>query len=156
MVDGEVTLYPAWKQAVEDFLSAGFKPGDVIPHEWLAQHFGMPPLAETSRLTAAQFQDRQFAWLANMEALKSELLEVHQIFLLSVQGEGWRWIPPHEQTKVAMKRFEREARKVFRQAGNRLSNVQQDALDDRQRKENVDAIARLSMLQGMHRRNRIT
>lgn len=153
--ESEVTLYPAWKQAVADFLAAGFKPGDLIPHAWLAEHFGMPTLAESARLTVTEFQDRQFEWLSNVESLKQELLEGHQIYLSSVHGQGWRWVPPHEQTKTAMKKFEREAGKAFRQAGSRLTNLQVDALDDKQRRENVDAIAKLSMLRGMHRQKQI-
>lgn len=151
MSEPAVTLYPAWKQAVQDFLGAGFKPGDVVPHAWLAQHFGMPVLSDASTLSVAEFQDRQFTWLANIEALKAELLEVHQIFLVSVFGQGWRWVPPHEQTNTAVKRFEHEAKRAYRKAGNRLMHVRMDELNDTQRRENVDAVGRLSFIEGFHR-----
>ena len=151
MSEPEVTLYPAWKQAVQDFLDAGFKPGDVVPHAWLAQHFGMPVLCDASTLSVAEFQERQFTWLANIEALKSELLEVHQIFLVSVFGQGWRWVPPQEQTGTAVKRFEHEARRAYKKAGRGLMHLRLEELTDGQRRENMDAIGRLSMLEGMHR-----
>jgi hypothetical protein len=151
MSEPEVTLYPAWKQAVEDFIGAGFNPGDLVPHSWLADHFGMPQLSDAMTMTPSEYRDRQFTWLAHVECFKSALLEDHQIFLQSVYGEGYRWVPPQEQTGVAVKTFEREARRVYRQAGMRLTNVRADELTDEQRRENADQIGRLSMLQGMHR-----
>lgn len=151
MSEPEVTHYPPWRQALKDFLGAGFKPGDVVPHAWLAEHFGMPVLSDASTLSIAEFQDRQFTWLANIEALKSELLEQHQIFLVSVFGQGWRWVPPHEQTKTAVKRFEHEARKAYRKAGNRLMHIRMNELTDEQRRENVDAVGRISLLEGFQK-----
>lgn len=151
MSDGTVTLFPPWKQAVLDFMAAGFKPGDLIPHSWLAEHFGMPVLHDAAILSVADYRDRQFEWLANIESLKTELLEGHQIFLSSVHGQGWRWVPAHEQTPVAVERFEREAKRAYRKAGMRLMHVRVAELTDGQRRENVDAIGRLSLLESMHK-----
>lgn len=147
----ELSLHPRWKQAVVDFLEAGFKPGDVIPHTWLAEHFGMPVLDDASALTVTQYRERQFEWLASMELFKADLLERHQIFLRSVFGEGYRWVPPGEQTGAAVKEFEQDARRAYRKAGLRLMHVRAEELTDAQRQENLDAIGRLSMLQGMHK-----
>lgn len=149
--EGAVTLHPAWKQAVQDFLAAGFKPGQIVPHAWLAEHFGMPMLDDAATMTPSEYRDRQFLWLAHVEAVKAELLQQHQILLRSVYGEGYRWIPPHEQTGVAVEEFEREAKRAYRKAGARLVNLRVHELSDIQRQENLDAIGRLSMLQGMHK-----
>lgn len=151
MSDGQITLHPRWKQAVDDFLSAGFFPGDLIPHSWLAEHFGMPLLDDAATLTPAQYRDRQFEWLQNIESVKSELLEQHQILLASVYGEGYRWVPSAEQTNLAVGHFEREALQAYKKAGRRLVHVRVDELTDEQRRENMDAIGRLSLLQGMHK-----
>lgn len=146
-----VTLHPRWKQAIVDFLAAGFKPGDLISHAWLAEHFGMPLLDDAARLTPSEYRERQFEWLQYIEAVKAELLERHQVFLKSVYGEGYRWVPPHEQTGIAVDQFEREARRAYRKAGARLTHVRASELTDSQRQENLDAIGRLSMLQSMHK-----
>lgn len=151
MSDTAVTLHPAWKQAVQDFLAAGFKPGDIVPHAWLALHFGMPMLDDATMLTPSEYRERQFEWLQHIEAVKSELLEQHQVFLKSVYGQGYRWVSPHEQTSVAVDQFERDARRAYRKAGERLMHVRVAELTDGQRQENLDAIGRLSMLQGMHK-----
>lgn len=151
MSDGIVSLYPAWKQAVEDFLDAGFQPGDVITHLWLAEHFGMPMLDDAATITPAEYRERQFTWLQHVEAVKSELLDKHQVFLKSVFGEGYRWVLPSQQTGVAISQFELEAKRAYKKAGRRLTNLRMTELTDAQRQENLDAIGRLSMLQGMHR-----
>lgn len=144
----EPQKFPAWKQAAADFLTE-FKYGDLITHEWMERRFGMPSLDDSQRLTAEQFRERQFEWLANVEAFKSALLKDHQICLQSVRGEGYRWVPPHEQTGVAVKEFEQSARKVFRNAGNKLRNLRHLELTDEQRRANMDAIAKVSALSGM-------
>lgn len=144
----ELTKTPRWKQAVEELL-AEFAYGDLITHEWMERRFGMPSLDDSQRLTAEQFRERQFEWLANVEAFKSALLKDHQICLQSVRGEGYRWVPPHEQTGVAVKEFEQSARKVFRNAGNKLRNLRHLELTDEQRRSNMDAIAKVSALSGM-------
>ena len=148
MPESTTQLYPAWKQAVQDFL-AEFKYGDLVPHDWLESHFSMLSISDSERLTASAFKARQFAWLANIEAFKSELLTQHNVCLESVRGEGFRWVPPGEQTGVATREFERDARRTFRAVGQRLKHVRIDELSDAQRSENMDAIAKISQLRGM-------
>lgn len=147
----ELMLSPIWKQAVKDFLAANLPPGTVIPLNWFEGHFQMEPLDDIATLTAVEFRQRQFTWLRNMEEFKRELLEEHQICLLSVHGEGYRVVPPGEQTAATTDRFEREVKKAYRQAAVRLKNVQIDRLTEAERRENVDAVAKLAHLRGMHR-----
>lgn len=144
----EVTKYPGHKQAVEDFLKA-FKYGDLVGHEWLEARFGMPSMGESKSLTVDQFRERQFEWLANVEAFKAELLRDHQVCLQSVRGRGYRWVPPHEQTGIAMEELGRGVRKVFRGAGQKLRHLRITELTDDQRRDNLDQLAKLSALHGM-------
>ncbi|WP_198173376.1 hypothetical protein [Cupriavidus sp. USMAA2-4] len=136
---------------MKDFIDAGISDGDILPHSWLEERFGMKALDDDDVLTPAAFQDRQFAWLRNLEAFRAQLLEKHQIFLQSVHGRGYRVVPAREQTAAAQEKFEREATKAFRRAATTLKNVRLDELSDTERKENTDAIAKLSMLRGMQR-----
>ena len=147
----EPTLLPEWRQAVSDFLAAGFKEGDIVPHAWLEQHFGMAKLDEDKPLLPAAWSARQFDWLRNIESFRSELLERHQIFLSSVYGEGYRIVPPREQSGIAQERFERDAKRSYRKAAATLKNVRLSELTEMERKENLDAIARIAMLRGMHK-----
>ena len=142
----DLALFPAWKQAVCDFL-AEFRYGDIVPHEWLAQHFNMP--VADGRMSAAEFQARQFEWLASIEGFKTTLLQDHQVLLQSVRGEGYRWVPPAEQTRASTKDFERDASRAFRTVGSRLRNIRAGELTDEQRRENMDAAAKVTHLRGM-------
>lgn len=151
MSEADLTLFPRWKQAVRDFL-AQFQYGDMVPHDWLESHFGMPSLEDGLTMTPDAFRNRQFEWLANVEAFKSALLQDHQVCLQSVRAQGYRWVPPQEQTGFAAKQFERDAGRVFRTAGHRIKNVRLGELTDEQRRESVDAAAKLSALSGMTRK----
>ncbi|MCV3851631.1 hypothetical protein [Pseudomonas aeruginosa] len=147
----EVTKYPVHKQAVEDFLKE-FKYGDLVGHDWLEARFGMPSMSDSKALTVEQFRDRQFEWLANVEAFKAELLRDHQVCLQSVRGREYRWVPPHEQTGVAMDELGRNVRKVFRSTGQKLRHLRITELTDEQRRENLDQLAKFSALRGMTRK----
>lgn len=147
----ELSLFPQWRQAVKDFLDSGYKPGDVVTHAWLENAFGMDPVGSDAQLSAAAFQQRQFEWLRNVEAFKTELLERHQVLLVSVHGAGYRWVPPGEQTEVAQDRFEKDAARTYRKTALALKHVRLDELTDSERQANTDAIARLAMLRGMHK-----
>ena len=144
----ETKKTPSWKQAVDDFLDE-FHYGDLVDHKWLEGRFGMPSLGEAQRLTAEEFQERQFEWLGNVESFKAALLVDHQVCLQNVRGKGYRWVPPHEQTSVAIKEFEGQARQVFRTAGNKLRNLRHLELTSDQMRENRDAVAKVSALAGM-------
>lgn len=144
----DVSILPGWRQAASDLLQE-FGYGDLIPLDWLEGKFGMPSLTDSHRMTAEQFKERQFEWLANVEAFKDFLLKEHQVCLQSVRGKGYRWVPPHEQTALAVRDFERDARRVFRQTGSKLRNLRHTELTDEQRRANLDATAKLSALVGM-------
>lgn len=81
----EVKISPSWRQAVHDFL-AEFKYGDIVPHSWLVERFGLPVPDE--HMSAVAFQARQFEWLASIEGFKAALLHDHQVLLQSVRGYG--------------------------------------------------------------------
>jgi hypothetical protein len=143
--------HPLWRQAVQDFI-AEFQYGDIVGHEWLEIRFGMPGLSEDQQLTADQFRERQFEWLANVEAFKNELLRDHQICLQSIRGKGYRWVPPNEQTELAVADFHRGAKKMFSSVGQKLRHLRTAELSDGERRANVDAAAKISQLQGMTRK----
>lgn len=147
----EVTKYPGYKQAVEDFLGQ-FKYGDLVDHKWLEERFGMPSIADTKSLTVDEFRERQFEWLANVEAFKSDLLKQHQVCLQSVRGKGYRWVPPHEQTEFAVGEMGRNLRKAFRDGGSKLRNLRIAELTSDQRRDNLDAVAKIAALRHMARK----
>lgn len=147
----DLAAYPVWRQAVRDFLAEGFKSGDILSHAWLEQRFGLDPVNDDSKLTALAFRERQFRWLSCIEGFKSELLKQHRVCLASVFGQGYRVTPPAEQSELATDAFEGEVTRAYRKAALRLKFIRIEELTNEQRRENADAVARLSMLRGMHK-----
>lgn len=147
----DVTRYPLWRQAVQDFITE-FKYGDIVGHDWLESRFGMPGLDDGQHLTAEQFRERQFEWLASVEQFKTELLRDHQVCLQSIRGKGYRWVPPSEQTDLAVADFQRGAKKIFSAAGQKLRSLRIGELTEGERRSNADAVARISSLHGMARK----
>lgn len=140
--NGEVRKDPAWKEAVTAFIREGFKPSEPVLHSWFFGAFGIIEPDKCGSVNEAQ--RAQLAYLGNMEALKKELLEEHQIALRSVRGVGYEIVPPTEQTQWAQQEIKAELGKAVRTGRARLINVQLDMLTDEQKKENMDAQAKLS------------
>lgn len=153
-VDAEVSAgvrkEPPWKHAVDSFLLEGFAPGSIVPHEWFYRTFGITPPKLCRSVSEAQ--SAQLAFLSNIEGLKRELLEEHQIALRSARGVGYEVVPPQEQTEWAEEECKEDLRKALRTSRLRLLNVQLDMLTDEQKKLNTDALARLSFFKKQARK----
>ena len=83
--------------------------------------------------------------------LRTHLLVEEQIALATIRGYGYRVVPPAEQTRWAETEGIEEVKAAARKMGVRLANVDLTELTDERRKENADALTRLSMLRGMVR-----
>ena len=90
-------------------------------------------------------------FLSAFEMLREYLHVEKQIALATIRGYGYRVIPPADQTKWAENEGMDDIKAAARKLGVRLANVDLTELKDEQRKENADALARLSMLRGMVR-----
>jgi hypothetical protein len=152
MFEGDVTLWPRWKHAVHAFVQAGFPYGSVVTHSWLEESLGLPRISDNTKMSPREFKDRQLQFLQGFEQFRRQLLEQEQIHLESVHGQGYRVTPPGEQTAVVTDRFEHDMRRSFRTTALRLKHIRIAELTDGQRRENLDASARLATLGGMIRR----
>lgn len=131
-----------WREAVDAFIAAGFAPGDVIKHIWFYDAFHLVPPANCR--TVQDAQQSQLRYLSNIDALKAELLEEHQIALRSARGVGYEIVPPSEQTSWAMDEARQDFRKVLRTSTARLAYIQLECLTDAEKKANLDARAKLA------------
>ncbi len=148
--DSDVLLYPAWREGVKRFLAQGYQEGDEIKHEWFYEAFGLDMPQPETPLRQAERTKLQF--LSAFEELRAELLEKHQIALANVRGYGYRVVPAVQQTRWAEAECVEQVKSAMRKMGERLSNVNMARLDADQRKENADALARLSMMASMLKR----
>ena len=147
-----VQPYPPWRAALESFLRQGWKCGEVIPHEWFWEAFGMKkPLADTPLALAER---EKYKFLKQFEPLRFALLKEHKIYLFNEFSVGYRIVPPSDQTRTAYAEGVREVRKAMRKMAAGITFIDLGALTDQQRRENAEAMARLSMLETMRRKVR--
>jgi hypothetical protein len=145
---GELHKHPPWRHALELFHAAGFAPGDVVPHDWFREAFALAEPEASTSMTWQKFQelhqklDLQF--VANFEALRSELLTEHQLDLVNVRGQGYRIMPASEQVERALEDLQEYLRKVFRKAGARVVHVRFGELSHEKRQEAIEAQAKVS------------
>jgi hypothetical protein len=69
--------------------------------------------------------------------------------LAPVKGVGYSAGPPEAQTGTAMNLRTREIKASLHKLAREVTNVNQALLNDSQRKENTDAIAKLGALRGL-------
>jgi hypothetical protein len=131
-----------WQNALAAFDSADFYPGDIIPMAWFYEHFRVKE--PSSRGTIAEFQEEQFRFLGEMDRFQKALAEDYDLALQNVRGEGYRIVPPAEQTEWAMDRAQREFGKALSRAHMRLTHIRLNELTDEQRRQNADAQAKLA------------
>ncbi len=142
--------FPRWKEALKLFHAAGFKPGDVVTHEWLYDAFAVDRPGPTTPYADAQ--KATLAYLGQFKPFQDSLLSDCNIDLATVPGVGYKITPPAEQTGDAYRDGMNDIRKGMRKMGRRLVHVDTTALTDEQRRENANALAKLSMLQTMRSR----
>lgn len=130
------------ESAVELFFQDGFKDGDLISNDWIAYAIDVP-----SQRTLTQ--EELFERFSRIEALKSTLLQDHQVALQNVRGKGYRVVPPAEQARYAAEEAAKYMKKGLRKAEALLNNTRMDSLTDDQKRRHTDTVVRMAALKGM-------
>lgn len=143
---------PLWKLAVMKFLAAGFKDGDVVPHEWFWESLGLVmPDDDTPN---GEAEKAKLLYVSGIDKIKDALLKDSQIHLRSVAGEGYIILPPDKQAPLGFEDGMELVKKGLRHATKRIANTNVQALNDQQRAEHADYCAKLSKLKHMNRQIR--
>lgn len=137
-------LYPAWKQAVKLFFETGFGFGDLLSHEWQYRAFNIEMPGKETPLEIAE--RAKLEKLRAFKEFENYLLTEKQVALRSVPGQGHEIVQPKEQTAWAEKEAAQELTRNMKKLGHRLVNVDLSELTHQERRENADALSRLSML----------
>lgn len=146
----EVVQPPFWRLAVDQFLAAGFQAGDVIPHAWFYEALGIPEPKPNTPYGVAEKIELQY--MGGMVRVRNALEQDHQVYLNNVKGRGYQWVPPGEQTAVAMEKWQEEVKAATRRVSRSVVNVDHAALTQEQVKENHEAMAKLASFKVMRRR----
>lgn len=128
--------YPEYLQAVEDFIAANPKEGELVSHEWLDQHLDLDPMVDGYALRK----------LKRVDGFRKELLVAYKVDLKSVLGKGYYIVPSKDQTRVAMQDQKKAAQRAIAHGLSRVINVRLEALTDGGRKANEIAIETLNSL----------
>ena len=94
----DIQIYPEWKQAALDAVEE-FTFGDVVPHDWLYEHFGIKPPEYGSN---EQFKKFSLRYMSYVEGFKLAMLEDNKMLLINVRGHGYQIVHPEYQTSIVV------------------------------------------------------
>lgn len=125
--------------AIEQFELAGYTYGSVVPREWFDQQFEIPEAQ-----SVAEHQKNQILYASLLGEMRARLLVRKKMALRTKASIGQEVVHPSDQTSWAMTEAKNTITKELEKAKDRMMYVNAEALSDVERKENADAIAKLS------------
>ncbi len=136
-----------WFELVNE-IATKFSEGELIPHEWLKDKFGLKRLSiedypSLDELLEA-YKLQQFTYMSSVDRLRCELLKERQICIRNVRGDGYEIIPSQDQTRYGYDEFIKDVNKAMREAKAIMNNVANVNLEQ-QAKDN-DLRAKFAML----------
>lgn len=146
----EAYLYPPWKRAVENFVSKEHGPGTIIRTEWLMDQFQIrkPVTANDQKKASVRF-------VAQFLSFREELLESYNICLRTKPGTGYEVVHPKDQTQFAQNTLADRVHKAFKSAIRKMTYVDHVALNENEKRENTDALAKTATLVSMFNRRQL-
>lgn len=127
------------KNAHYHFCREGFEYGQVISKEWFMKKFGLP-----EPQTIREANDVSMLYAQYMGNLRKLLLTENRVALRTKHGIGQEVVKPSEQTDWAMREVKGRIALEIEKAYDRIMYVDQGNLSEDERKENRDALAKLS------------
>lgn len=127
------------KRTMKAFEFFGFTYGSVIKKDWFMNQFGIEPA-----VTVEDVERNRNIYAVLMGHLRTTLLIENKMALKSKPGYGQEVVRPMDQTRWAMDEFTTGLRKAYNKTIDRVSNIDFYELSDQEKKENTDAIAKLS------------
>lgn len=143
MSDG-TTLYPPWKQAVKRLLDDGLDFGSVVTRLDIAK---LCDIAPPRNIDDVRRYDLEL--LRNISEIRDTLLTAHCMLLVANGEGGFIVIHPKDQTSHSIKTGVKAITKEMQRMATSVNFVRTDLLDNEQRAQNADAIAKVSSLAGM-------
>ena len=132
-------------------IATNYGNGRLISHEWLKEQFGLKELRLEDYDTMEEFlkarDNQQFAYMTIVDAVRWELLQEENMYIVSVRGDGYRIIAPEDQTQYGYDQLVGDIKKAIRQAGLIMNCVRKVDLW-RQRKDN-DLRAKFGVMKQM-------
>lgn len=143
MSDG-TTLYPPWKQAVKRLLDDGLDFGSVVTRLDIAK---LCDIAPPRNIDDVRRYDLEL--LRSIYEIRDTLLTAHCMLLVANGEGGFVVIRPEDQTSHAIRTGTRAIGREIKRMAENVNFVRTDLLDNEQRAQNADAIAKVTSLAGM-------
>ena len=143
MADTQQTI-----KAVKDFLETDYTYGDIVPHEWFHEHFGIgskPYLTKDA-------EKWQLVYTTALSCFRAKMLEEYLMDFRSVSREGYQIVQPEQQVNLALKDTRKDVTKALRQGSKRITSVNMEGQSDAKRIEQTEALAFVGQVQSMTRK----
>jgi hypothetical protein len=138
-----------WEEVAEGIHSI-FDYGEVITLKWLYKAFG---IEMPTPMTPKHVSDkRQWDFFSMFENCRNALRENYSMHLHNIRGEGYLIVEPQNQTSVAEKNGKEKIGKEIDRCKSIIEHVNYGRLNEDQKRENRDALCRVTKLQGFFRR----
>ncbi len=138
-----IQLHPLGRE-IAKVIAEQFHDGDMVSHDWLTEKLDLE--LPDKPVTVAVHNKLALQRLTRMDELREALLDDHRIMLHNSPGEGYRLVPPAQQTATAMNNYTKKFLSITRRVVNQLEKIRDDLLTREQRRENADAKAKIGTL----------
>lgn len=132
-------------------LAAIYGEGNLIPHDWLKEKFGLKKLELSDFETVDDFVEalnrQQFAYMQVVDSVRWELLKQEKMYMRNVRGEGYEIVRPNDQVQYGYDSFIEDIKKAIREANMIMSNVLQ--VDLSQQAKDNDLRAKFGIMRQM-------
>jgi len=143
------TKGPEWIALIERVVGE-FEIGQLIPHEWLRQMFGIKELNMKGYPDTRSFilavQDQQFEFLGLFEHLRRDVLKNHDFLLVNIRGQGYRIVHPKDQTEYAYTSMINGIKKEFKEASDIMTHVRTNLIDQDQKAKDRQLFSKMGSL----------
>ena len=129
------------RYTIQYFFENGYTYGSVISNDWFFVNFG---LVEPKNI--AEADQRRMLFAHYMGAFRAKMLAEHNMAIRTKPGVGQEVVLPAEQTRWAMEDAQNTIAQALVKARDRLTYIETKGLSSEERRENADALNRLSFL----------
>ena len=140
----EMTLFPAWKQAVKILIDEGLTYGSTISRKRISELCNVRPPESIEDVRRHDLELLQCT-----SEIKDILLTAHCMLLASDNKGSYVVIEPESQTQYAVNTGIKAIGREMKKMAMSVSFTKAEMLTDSGRAKNADAQAKISMLAGM-------
>lgn len=147
----ELKKYPPYQEVIEVIVDDVKQRGYCVFYS----HNDLKTMLDIEKpTTIEEYEKAQFAYMNSLDAIRTELLEEHNICLENKKGDGYMVVEPDIQVSVVTDKRISKARDHIIKAGRLLSCVPQGLLTETAESLRLDKMKRVAFLRGAFRKRK--